>query len=276
MLSLPILKTINFNSKIKLENYKKLDSGIDNIGSDSYDPKGLTFGVKVDTNLWDIRWNYNYESIKTNDGNQILGYSDIHIGEAFYKKKIDGQYWTSMLVAIKTRPYIGEYNYSFWELFRGEVRDTAKGYGWLNSIKLKTTINEVSAKMLDSYPKYQAKSNTYSIGGSFGASKEGPSLGIDASVSYEVDAINITNNTRTENRVFEISLVSSGSGSAQKFMEQENWFYFRYDCLTDYRYLHQSVNIELNYVGYGMENARFWSADRQNKSSTTSWALNFV
>ena len=127
-----------------------------------------------------------------------------------------------MLVAIKTRPYIGEYNYSFWELFRGEVRDTAKGYGWLNSIKLKTTINEVSAKMLDSYPKYQAKSNTYSIGGSFGASKEGPSLGIDASVSYEVDAINITNNTRTENRVFEISLVSSGSGSAQKFMEQEN------------------------------------------------------
>lgn len=70
----------------------------------NYDAEALLYGVEIDKDYWDIRWNNNYENVETKWDNDVYGLTDIHIGAAFYKEKINGMYRTSIIYAIKTMP----------------------------------------------------------------------------------------------------------------------------------------------------------------------------
>lgn len=240
------------------------------LGNSNEDAKSASYGVYVDTSLWEVRWNNNYQTLTTWN-EDIFGITDIHIGEAFYKKKIDGQYRTAMIFALKTMPrdctIKKESGMWWWKTTSYETE-----YGCLKSIRVKSEIQENTASVIDSYPKYQANSTSYSIGVSFGVDSSGPNFSINASTSYTENALEITNRTNSSKKVIDIEIARNpkcDNQDTKKQMQQENWFYFRYDTLNDQKYLHQQINIDLCYQTIS-------SSYEVQRTSTHTWGLKFA
>lgn len=241
----------------------------------NYDAEALLYGVEIDKDYWDIRWNNNYENVETKWDNDVYGLTDIHIGAAFYKEKINGMYRTSIIYAIKTMPknvYKKIHHQVLWHGWDEEVLQ----YGILSYVNVKSNINESSAKIVDSYPKYIANNTSYSISTEYSVSTNGVGYGIGASVSFSENAIDITNHTNSSDKYIDIKISrNSNADNAQvkKQMTQENWWYFRYDCLTDSKYLKQEISVVLQYQlleDVPENNPSVW------RTSTLTWKLNVI
>ncbi len=123
-------------------------------------------------------------------------------------------------------------------------------YGVLSYINVKSKITDTNAKVIDSNPKYVANGTSYSIGSQVSAGISGVDFGISASVSFVENAIDITNLTNSSDKNIDIKVSRNkacDNAQSKKQMAQENWFYFRYDCLTDTKYLKQEVSVILQY-----------------------------
>lgn len=96
MISLSALNIKSVRAETKVDSYIETAS--------NYDAEAALYGVSIDKDLWDVRWNNNYDGIEANWDDDVYGITDTHIGEAFYKEKINGKYRTSLIYAIKTMP----------------------------------------------------------------------------------------------------------------------------------------------------------------------------
>lgn len=246
----------------------------ENIDLAHIDAQSALYNVSVDTSLWDIRWNNNIESIKTTWNEDLYALTDIHVGEAFYKEKVDGMYWTSMIFAIKTMPK-NTFRTIHHKVLWNSWDETVQQYGVLSSLNFNSKINDNDAKVIDSTPKYSANGTSYSIssevsiGSSFG-------LGLSGSVSYTENAIEITNNTNSSSKMIDITISrnkNADNGQTKKQMAQENWWLLRYDALTKDKYLKQEMNFTMEYQmleGKPDTNPSIW------RTSRTTFTLSFV
>ncbi len=269
-LGLISLSALNIKS-VKAET--KEDSYIET--ASNYDAEAALYGVSIDKDLWEVRWNNNYDCILTTWDDAIYGITDIHIGEAFYKEKINGQYRTSLIYAIKTMPRNINRTIHHQVLWHGWDEEVLQ-YGVLSYINVKSKITDTNAKVIDSNPKYVANGTSYSIGSQVSAGISGVDFGISASVSFVENAIDITNLTNSSDKNIDIKVSRNkacDNAQSKKQMAQENWFYFRYDCLTDTKYLKQEVSVILQYQmleDLPEKNPNVW------RTSTLTWGLNFI
>lgn len=268
ILSTIILSRSNLSYASNINDYEALSTS-------NYDAEALLYGIEIDKDYWDVRWNNNYSDIKTTWDEDIYGLTDIHIGAAFYKEKINNMYRTSIIYAIKTMPknvYKKIHHQVLWHGWDEEVLQ----YGVLSHVNLKSNINESSAKIVDSYPKYIANSTSYSISSEYSVSTSGIGYGIGASVNFSENAIDITNHTNSSDKYIDIKISrnqNSDNAQTKKQMAQENWWYFRYDCLTDSKYLKQDISVILQYqlLEDKPENdPNIW------RTSTLTWQLKVV
>ncbi len=241
----------------------------------SNDAESALYGLSIDKSLWDVRWNNYIKEFKTTWNDAVYGLTDIHVGEAFYKEKINNQYWTCMIFAIKTMPkntYRQVQHHFLWNKWDEDVLQ----YGVLSYVNVKCDINESSASLIDSSPKYVANSTSYSISSSTSVGTSGVDVGISGGVSFSENAIDITNNTNSSNKVVDIKVSRNNkadNAQAKKQMAQENWWYFRYDALTDNKYLKQKMTFELQYQmleDLPEKNPNIW------RTSRSTFILSFV
>lgn len=277
--TLAILSLKNVENK-EIENINNnLKTNDISLGQDYEDPTSASMGVYVNTSLWEVRWNNNYPDIETTWNNEVYGKTDIHIGEAFYKTKINGMYWTSMIFAIKAKPQntwrqVKKSSGAFW--WYKEWDEDIEQYGCLKSINVKSQLNESDASIIDSYPKFVANASSYTISDGVSAGTSGFERSISSGVSYTKNAIEITNNTNSSAKLVGIKISRNDNfitADAKKEMAQEKWYYFRFDCYTREKYLHQVVDIELTYQQLDDEldnNPNVW------RTSINNWRLTFA
>lgn len=274
-----LIKTFNIVQPVSENQFNnkphtKMNYDVD--GNPDYDLEALKYGVNVDSRAWESRWLNNYE-LHTELEYQPLGHTEIHIGELFNRKKLNNQYYTVMIFAIKAEPCFNkEYTYEIWKMFRGTVKGTAYSSTFLKSINIRSQLNEETAKIIDSYPKYEEHSVSYTIGRDKSLSSDGLSLGVNASVSYTIDSLFIYNNTRSEEKKFEIMLETQNTTEARVCSSQEKWYYFRFDALTDKKYLHQNVSLDITYEGNYEENERVLADKHGTRKLTSKWSLLFA
>lgn len=268
IMSTIILVQSNLSYALNNQNYEITSAS-------NYDAEALLYGIEIDKDYWDVRWNNNYLDIKTTWDEDIYGLTDIHIGAAFYKEQINGMYRTSIIYAIKTMPknvYKNVHHQVLWHGWDEQILQ----FGVLSYVNVKSNINESSAKIVDSYPKYIANSTSYSISSEYSASTSGIGYGIGASVSFSENAIDITNKTNSSDKYIDIKIsrnTKSDNSQTKKQMAQENWWYFRYDCLTDSKYLKQEISVVLQYQlleDVPENNPSVW------RTSTLTWKLNVI
>jgi len=247
-----------------------------NVYATSLDSEALTYGVNIDTELFDVSWR-NKGDFETYLWDQRLGKTYVKIGKAILKEKVNDMYYMEYVVACKTCPD----NPTFYKNFLW-VNYSWTEYAYLSYINLNVQINDSDVVIMDSTPKFTASDSSYSIGMDIGASLGQSStlnLGFNASGSFVSKAINITNNTKQTSNNVDITIALNkpfwrADWQRYQHMSQDLWHYFKYTVVSKSTYFKQKVTVENRYET--LNHSPNWWCDQTDHGETSSWTLNYV
>lgn len=215
--------------------------------SASNDNKSQSYGFSVDSDYYNVQWNWRPKYIYLKIDDNRIGEVEINVGKAITKEPFDdsGRYLITYMIRAKTKSLKATYTQRHRFLWKTWTTSYDR-YGWFKDVTLTSTLRS-GTELFDSWPKYYAQDTSYSLGASVQGGSSGVSGGISAGVSFTSKAIDITNHSNSYYGNVDISIHLNTScfrwnWGRYKYAQQDNCQLFCFSVLSYSKYSSQTLN----------------------------------